>query len=93
MADTKAGATPDGADGKTPGGAGQTQKPRDKRNKKRNSHFAADAAPKKGLPAAERELLMVDEDRFQIMNDRDSTKIGKYMIKEKNKLQNEEIKA
>ena len=27
------------------------------------------------------------------MNDRDSTKIGRYLIKEKNKLQNEEIKS
>ena len=64
MADTKAGATPDGADGKTAGGAGATQKPRNKGRKERKSHFAADAAPKKGLTAAERELLMVDDDRF-----------------------------
>lgn len=45
------------------------------------------------MTAAERELLMVDEDRFQIMNERDSTKIGRYLIQEKNGLQNEEMEA
>lgn len=63
MADTKAGATPDGADGKTAGGEGQTPKPGKKGKKERKSHFADEKAPKKGLTAAERELLMVDEDR------------------------------
>ena len=45
------------------------------------------------MTAAERELLMVDEDRFQIMNERDSTKIGRYLIQEKNRLQNGEMAA
>lgn len=45
------------------------------------------------MTAAERELLMVDEDRFQIMNERDSTKIGRYLIQEKNRLQNGDMAA
>ena len=47
----------------------------------------------KGMTAAERELLMVDDDRFQIMNERDSDKIGGYLQKEKIKIQNQQIKA
>lgn len=34
----------------------------------------------KGISAAERQLLMVDDDRDAIMYERDSAKLGKYII-------------
>ena len=66
-------------DTKTPGGS--KGKPGSKRSsyKPRKSRFDEEAP----MTDALKELLMVDEDRYQIMNDRDSTKMGMYMVKEK----------
>jgi len=58
--------------------------------KSRKSKFA-DTPGDGGMTAIERQLLMVDEDRHQIINDRDSTKIGRYLIQEKYGFQNADL--
>lgn len=66
--------------------------------KPRKSKFAADAneaqrmlGQRAGITDLERELLMVDDDREQIMYARDSTKIGKYLIQAKMGFQNDDM--
>lgn len=45
------------------------------------------------LTAVERQLLMIDDDRADIMNERDSLKMGHYMIAQKTNLLNEDLGA
>jgi len=48
---------------------------------------------KSALTAVERQLLMIDDDRADIMNERDSLKMGHYMIAQKTNLLNEDLGA
>ena len=44
-----------------------------------------------GLTDMQRQLLMIDEDRDEIMNERDSAKMGHYLIAQKVALLNEDF--
>ena len=72
--------------------ATKTPTPGETKRKPRKSKFTDTGGQDNGLTEIERQLLMVDDDRDAIMYERDSNKIGRYMIEQKNDLLNEQLK-